>query len=221
MSHVRRSRAKLRVTRRVVLRRAGVWRNGGASDSRSEGWEFESLCPQACSTARCMSGRQPQPAPIANTRPSPTHPQPRLGRAHGVVVSHPLCMRKALGSVPSVSIHARAANKHNDNGPRRRASSDSQRNGAVEACEAHNLKFVGSKPTSAIYMPDVSRPGANAAAILDALPSQRNGAVEACDAHNLKVVGSKPTSAISPPGRTGERPRADLNRDRWIQSPEC
>jgi hypothetical protein len=25
-------------------------------------------------------------------------------RAHGVVVSHPLCMRKALGSIPSVSI---------------------------------------------------------------------------------------------------------------------
>ena len=25
----------------------GVWRNGSASDSRSEGWEFESLCPHA------------------------------------------------------------------------------------------------------------------------------------------------------------------------------
>ena len=24
---------------------AGVWRNGSASDSRSEGWELESLCP--------------------------------------------------------------------------------------------------------------------------------------------------------------------------------
>ena len=24
---------------------AGIWRNGSASDSRSEGWEFESLCP--------------------------------------------------------------------------------------------------------------------------------------------------------------------------------
>jgi hypothetical protein len=23
----------------------GIWRNGSASDSRSEGWEFESLCP--------------------------------------------------------------------------------------------------------------------------------------------------------------------------------
>ena len=28
--------------RRVIK---GVWRNGSASDSRSEGWEFESLCP--------------------------------------------------------------------------------------------------------------------------------------------------------------------------------
>ena len=28
----------------------------------------------------------------------------RFIRAHGVVVSHPLCMRKALGSIPSVSI---------------------------------------------------------------------------------------------------------------------
>ena len=34
-------------------------------------------------------------------------------RAHGVVVSHPLRMRKALGSIPSVSIcvHMRAATK--------------------------------------------------------------------------------------------------------------
>ena len=23
----------------------GVWRNGSASDSRSEGWEFDCLCP--------------------------------------------------------------------------------------------------------------------------------------------------------------------------------
>ena len=26
-------------------RTEGVWRNGSTSDSRSEGWEFESLCP--------------------------------------------------------------------------------------------------------------------------------------------------------------------------------
>ncbi len=29
------------------LAAAGVWRNGSASDSRSEGWEFESLCPHS------------------------------------------------------------------------------------------------------------------------------------------------------------------------------
>ena len=29
----------------------GVWRNGSASDSRSEGWEFESLCPHLCKVA--------------------------------------------------------------------------------------------------------------------------------------------------------------------------
>ena len=34
---------------------AGVWRNGSASDSRSEGWEFESLCPHFCSVS---DGRQ-------------------------------------------------------------------------------------------------------------------------------------------------------------------
>ncbi len=30
---------------------AGVWRNGSASDSRSEGWEFESLCPHSVRAA--------------------------------------------------------------------------------------------------------------------------------------------------------------------------
>ena len=36
----------------------GVWRNGSASDSRSEGWEFESLCPQSMpvlQVARCLA----------------------------------------------------------------------------------------------------------------------------------------------------------------------
>jgi hypothetical protein len=33
-------------------RQAGVWRNGSASDSRSEGWEFESLCPHFFSPRR-------------------------------------------------------------------------------------------------------------------------------------------------------------------------
>ena len=32
------------------------------------------------------------------------HSRPMTSRAHGVVVSHPLRMRKALGSIPSVSI---------------------------------------------------------------------------------------------------------------------
>ena len=31
--------------RMSVLLEKGIWRNGSASDSRSEGWEFESLCP--------------------------------------------------------------------------------------------------------------------------------------------------------------------------------
>ena len=36
----------------------GVWRNGSAYDSRSEGWEFESLCPQSMpvlQVARCLA----------------------------------------------------------------------------------------------------------------------------------------------------------------------
>ena len=31
---------------------AGVWRNGSASNSRSEGWEFEPLCPHAARSFR-------------------------------------------------------------------------------------------------------------------------------------------------------------------------
>ena len=31
--------------RSSALLNTGIWRNGSASDSRSEGWEFESLCP--------------------------------------------------------------------------------------------------------------------------------------------------------------------------------
>jgi hypothetical protein len=34
----------------------GVRRNGSASDSRSEGWEFESLCPQYCVLASLRRG---------------------------------------------------------------------------------------------------------------------------------------------------------------------
>ena len=33
----------------------GVWRNGSASDSRSEGWEFESLCPHFANTGELLS----------------------------------------------------------------------------------------------------------------------------------------------------------------------
>ena len=32
--------------------RKGIWRNGSASDSRSEGWEFESLCPHMLCAGR-------------------------------------------------------------------------------------------------------------------------------------------------------------------------
>ena len=31
--------------RSSALLNIGIWRNGSASDSRSKGWEFESLCP--------------------------------------------------------------------------------------------------------------------------------------------------------------------------------
>ena len=62
----------------------GLWRNGSASDSRSEGWEFEfsALTFSIFYLKRLDS----------------------LQRARGVVVSHPLSMREALGSIPSVSI---------------------------------------------------------------------------------------------------------------------
>ena len=35
------------------IQHEGVWRNGSASDSRSEGWEFESLCPHCCRSGTC------------------------------------------------------------------------------------------------------------------------------------------------------------------------
>jgi hypothetical protein len=40
-------------------------------------------------------------------------PWVQQARAHGVVVSHPLRMRKALGSIPSVSISARQMARDN------------------------------------------------------------------------------------------------------------
>ena len=39
----------------------GVWRNGSASDSRSEGWELESLCPQRLLTTMCRPLPLPRP----------------------------------------------------------------------------------------------------------------------------------------------------------------
>ena len=46
--------------RSSALSNTGVWRNGSASDSRSEGWEFESLCPHfvGVSWLARMSGLQ-------------------------------------------------------------------------------------------------------------------------------------------------------------------
>ena len=41
ISHVLAGEAPMRSSK-------GIWRNGSASDSRSEGWEFESLCPHLC-----------------------------------------------------------------------------------------------------------------------------------------------------------------------------
>jgi hypothetical protein len=42
--------------------------------------------------------------------------QKRVTRAHGVVVSHPLRMRKALGSIPSVSIAQRSKGPYGAHG---------------------------------------------------------------------------------------------------------
>ena len=39
-----------------LFRTLGLWRNGSASDSRSEGWEFESLWPHVVAWAK-LSGR--------------------------------------------------------------------------------------------------------------------------------------------------------------------
>ena len=40
------------------VRTRGVWRNGSASDSRSDGWEFESLCPHLPVPASRLSRTQ-------------------------------------------------------------------------------------------------------------------------------------------------------------------
>ena len=38
--------------RSSALLKTGIWRNGSTSDSRSEGWEFESLCAHFCDCLR-------------------------------------------------------------------------------------------------------------------------------------------------------------------------
>ncbi len=84
-------------------------------------------------------------------------------RAHGVVVSHPLRMRKALGSIPSVSIYARQIARDNPSGivgP----NCDGK-------CIAH-LQFAG--PTAALVTARLAQ------------PAERK-------ALNLVVVGSSPT----------------------------
>ena len=40
----------------IVNCQKGLWRNGSASDSRSEGWEFESLWPHLSSTREAKFG---------------------------------------------------------------------------------------------------------------------------------------------------------------------
>ena len=152
-----------------------VWRNGSASDSRSEGWEFESLCPHCECCRSVIFDEVPQWIPFQDSirmsamRPSyamtwfllPCRSSPlalasslrgslvlyhsaggswkaratwkvrisclsrmcalvwscimhallQFGcrdshRAHGVVVSHLLSMREALGSIPVAPMHA-------------------------------------------------------------------------------------------------------------------
>ena len=58
----------------------------------------------ACSKGPRLRGRG-APAPHTTCANSCEHrpAHMRATRAHGAVVSHPLCMRKALGSIPSVS----------------------------------------------------------------------------------------------------------------------
>ena len=45
----------------------GVWRNGSASDSRSEGWEFESLCPHVANRFGAMLSYQRSALATGNT----------------------------------------------------------------------------------------------------------------------------------------------------------
>ena len=60
------------------------------------------LCPQGFESRRCRSSRAESPKQKTRN-PKRTHVQKRCC-AHGVMVSHPLGMRKALGSSASVSM---------------------------------------------------------------------------------------------------------------------
>ena len=51
---------------------------------------------------------------------------PQEALAHGVLVSHPLRTRKALGSIPSVSISARDISPHKSEIPKTKQSNDRQ-----------------------------------------------------------------------------------------------
>ena len=83
----------------------GTWCSGITSASHAEGPGLKSQCVQATFrlVARFMVWRHELQE--AYTRQDAL----RWHGAHGVVVSHPLCMRKALGSNPSVSTFARDA----------------------------------------------------------------------------------------------------------------
>ena len=49
----------LPIQQSMMWRQKGVWRNGSASDSRSEGWEFESLCPHISFVRHCVANTPP------------------------------------------------------------------------------------------------------------------------------------------------------------------
>ena len=81
---------------------SGVWRNGSASDSRSEGWEFESLCPHFSVSgfsphhpaggatnkgtsrpqAQTLSTHPPAPSPNSPPAHSSTHTPAKHGARH-------------------------------------------------------------------------------------------------------------------------------------------
>ena len=84
-----------------AVRIVGTWCSGITSASHAEGPGLKSQCVQTskCLFLRCIVWRREL---------QELHPQEDSDQywPHGVVVSHPLCMRKALGSNPSVSTFA-------------------------------------------------------------------------------------------------------------------